>query len=122
MEGEGFTIAEASQILGVSDRQVWRYISEGVLDTILVPGPRGKQRRVLYIPPELMKPPDEPPKNSAKRSDMSDLLALVQHLTGENLRLAGQLGAAQERIRGLEAKMLLESGRRPWWKRVLRLR
>jgi len=122
MEGEGFTVAEAGEIIGVSKRQVFRLISEGKLATILVPGRFGMERRVLRIPNELLKPLKETPQPHDIGSDMSGGLALIKHLTEENLRLAGQLGAAQERIRGLEGKvLLLESGHRPWWKRVLRI-
>jgi excisionase family DNA binding protein len=48
-EGEsarGYTLREAADRLGLSSRQVRRYVLDGRLAAVLVPGPRGREYRV----------------------------------------------------------------------------
>src|SRR5664279_1112822 len=48
-EGEsasGYTLREAAARLGLSVRQVRRYVLDGRLAAVLVPGPRGREYRV----------------------------------------------------------------------------
>jgi excisionase family DNA binding protein len=48
-EGEsasGYTLREAAERLGLSARQVRRYVLDGRLPAVLVPGPRGREYRV----------------------------------------------------------------------------
>jgi excisionase family DNA binding protein len=45
-EGDGYTLREAADRLGLSVRQVRRYVLDGRLPAVLVPGPRGREYRV----------------------------------------------------------------------------
>ncbi len=117
---QGQTIAEVAQTLGISTRQVRRYIKEGKLEAVLTPGRHGAEWRITYITPSLTK------ARSERRSpDITLKMAMdmVKELQERNLQLAGQLGAAQERIRALEARVkLLTAPKVPWWKRLFRRR
>ena len=43
--GHGYTLREAAERLGLSARQVRRYVLDGRLPAVLVPGPRGREYR-----------------------------------------------------------------------------
>ena len=45
-EGDGYTLRAAGERLGLSSRQVRRYVLDGRLPAVLVPGPRGSEYRV----------------------------------------------------------------------------
>jgi excisionase family DNA binding protein len=45
-EGDGYRLREAADRLGLSVRQVRRYVLDGRLSAVLVPGPRGREYRV----------------------------------------------------------------------------
>ncbi|MFQ5827502.1 MAG: hypothetical protein ACE5IA_09135, partial [Dehalococcoidia bacterium] len=59
-------------------------------------------------------PPTSPPRGGA----VSAMERLIEDMRRENLQLAGQLGAATERIRNLEEQVkLLNAPPRSWWRR-----
>jgi excisionase family DNA binding protein len=45
-EGAGYTLRETADRLGLSVRQARRYVLDGRLSAVLVPGPRGREYRV----------------------------------------------------------------------------
>lgn len=45
-EGDGYTLRDAAQRVGLSARQVRRYVLDGRLPAVLVAGPRGREYRV----------------------------------------------------------------------------
>lgn len=115
-----YTIKETAEALGVSTRQVRRYIKAGKLQAQLVLGKYGEEYRIDTLPIQLSKtkerttqPLDLPP---------SMVMDLVNSLREENRTLAGQLGVSQERIRNLEeqVKLLTEGKAKPWWARLFR--
>ena len=61
-----------------------------------------------------------PVKKVDNNNDMStivkDLLGQIQRLTEENRNLAITLGRYQEKIEGLETKLIATS--KPWWRRI----
>jgi len=111
---EGLTIAQAAKAMHLSLKTVRRYIRQGKIPYKLVPGKYGNEYRILELPPD---------KIREESLDKTPTLALdiIHRLEEENRNLAGQLGAAQERIRTLENQIkLLTAGRQPWWKRLFR--
>jgi excisionase family DNA binding protein len=130
MSREGFSIAQAAETLGVSTRTVRRFIKAGKIKAELIAGPFGEEYRIKEIPEGLRKieTEDNAPVQSPGQSTGQDLVPtsgqltdIIRELQEKNLGLAGQLGAALERIRNLEAQVrLLNAARVPWWKRIFR--
>jgi len=136
---QGVTIAQAAKTLGVSPKTIRRHIKDGKIPHVLVQGKFGEEYRILDLPSIKVETLDtsgedqakedqaqmegEPSAESASRADSNPgwAIDLINDLQKTNLQLAGQLGAAQERIRELESQvMLLNAPREPWWKRTLK--
>jgi MerR family copper efflux transcriptional regulator len=131
---QGVTIAQAAKTLGVSPKTIRRHIKDGKIPHVLVQGKFGEEYRILDLPSikvenldtsgeEKGKLQGEPSADNAAQADSSTSWAidLINDLQKTNLQLAGQLGAAQERIRELESQvMLLNASREPWWKKTLK--
>jgi MerR family transcriptional regulator, copper efflux regulator len=137
---QGYTIAQAAKTLGVSPKTIRRHIKDGKIPHVLVQGKFGEEYRILNLPDikvETLESPgeesaaleDEPSAESTPQiestsqveSDPKWAVDLINDLQKTNLQLAGQLGAAQERIRELESQvMLLNAPHETWWKRTLK--
>ena len=114
MSKQGLTIAQAAKALGISAKTVRRQIKDGRISAAISPGKYGKEYRILDLPPEQIK---------ERTLDTTPTLAIdiITRLEEENRNLAGQLGAALEKIRTLESQLkLLTAGRQPWWRRLFR--
>jgi excisionase family DNA binding protein len=112
---EGLTITQAAKAMRLSPKTVRRHIKQGKIPYKLVPGKYGDEYRITELPPQRLK---------EQTLDTTPTLALdiVQRLEQENRNLAGQLGAAHERIRTLENQIkLLTAGKQPWWRRLSKL-
>jgi len=113
---QGYSIPETAKLIGISTRQVRRYISKGKLKAELVPGKFGLEYRIAVIPPDLVKG-----KTVEQPFDFTPTMAMdiIKTLQEENRNLAGQLGAAQERIKNLEEQVkLLPAPKKPWYRRI----
>jgi len=121
MSRQGLTIAQAAKSLGVSTRTVRRFIKSGKIDAELIPGPFGQEYRILKLPAGLHK---KKPVDNMPYLTPVQFIDIVRELQEKNLALAAQLGAATERIRGLERDVKLLTGARqqPWWKRLFGLK
>ncbi len=109
---EGLTIAQAAKAMRLSPKTVRRRIKEGKIPYKLVPGKYGDEYRLTELPSNRINP---------EALDTTPTLALdiIHRLEQENRNLAGQLGAALERVRALENQVkLLTMGRQPWWRRL----
>lgn len=130
MDDQGLTIAEAAKAFGVSTKTIRRHIKDGKIPYVLVQGKYGEEYRIFGLSQEQLKavksddavPPEDaaeaekpeaadsaaaqekspPPEISPKMA-----LDIITDLQKTNLQLAGQLGAAQERIRELESQVRL---------------
>jgi excisionase family DNA binding protein len=134
MPDQGYTIAQAAKTLGVSPKTIRRHIKDGKIPHVLVQGKFGEEYRILDLPSikaetldvldeERAKPEGEPSAKGASQADSNTdwALDIINDLQKTNLQLAGQLGAAQERIYELESQvMLLTTRQEPWWKRALK--
>ena len=128
----GYTIAQAAKTLGVSPKTIRRHIKDGKIPHVLVQGKFGEEYRILNLPDIKVETLEALREESGKleeessvesgakvESDTKWAIDLINDLQKTNLQLAGQLGAAQERIRELENQvMLLTAPRAPWWKRA----
>lgn len=115
LENEGLTITQAAKAMRLSPKTIRRHIKEGKIPHKLVPGKYGYEYRITELPLHELK--EQP-------LDTTPTLALdiLHRLEQENRNLAGQLGAAQERIRTLENQVkLLTTGKQPWWRRLSKL-
>lgn len=131
---QGYTIAQAAKTLGVSPKTIRRHIKDGKIPHVLVQGKFGEEYRILNLPDIKVETLETPGEESAKLEDESSAegaaqvesdpkwaIELINDLQKTNLQLAGQLGAAQERIRELESQvMLLTAPRQPWWKKAFK--
>ena len=88
---EGLTITQAARAMHLTLKTVRRHIKEGRISYKLVPGKYGDEYRITELPPE---------KVTGEALDKTPTLALdiIHRLEQENRNLAGQLGAAHERI------------------------
>ena len=112
---EGLTITQAAKAMRLSPKTVRRHIKKGKIPYKLVPGKYGEEYRITELPPQRIK---------EQTLDTNPTLALdiVHRLEQENRNLAGQLGAAHERIRTLENQIiLLTAGKQSWWRRLSKL-
>ncbi len=135
-EERGYTIAEASEVLGISKDAIRRRIKSGKVSAFRVPTPQGYEWRVAIDaqPPSAVRlaHSDEQLAVSATRTAPGDphMAAVVDRLTRENTELAGRVGFLQGRIVELEGQMrALQAPKRPepepirpaWWRRLLGL-
>tara|TARA_B100000315_G_scaffold255698_1_gene299782 strand:+ start:491 stop:892 length:402 start_codon:yes stop_codon:yes gene_type:complete len=122
---EGLTISQVAEALGVSPKTIRRRIKKGEITSKLVPGKFGEEYRITELPPPNIQ---EQHMDTTPTLDTTISLPIIRELqqtTRElhetNMQLAGQLGMARERIRTLENQVkLLETGKRPWWRRLFR--
>jgi MerR family copper efflux transcriptional regulator len=124
MSVQDLSIKEAASVIGVSPKTVRRFIKDGKVPAELRAGKYGKEYRILSIPPSLVvnKPLDKD-IDIGIVNDLTQGLDMVRELQERNLQLAGQLGAAQERIRSLENQVkLLTTPHQPWWRRLFTIR
>lgn len=112
------SVAQAAKTLGVSTRTIRRYIKSGKITASLVAGPFGEEYRIFELPPDLQ----GQGSTDLRGQDPGQMLDIVRELHEKNLALAAQLGAATERIRGLEnqVKLLTSGEQKPWWQRMFR--
>ena len=118
-EAQGKTIAQVAAELGMSKRQVWRYVQSGKIEATRVQGKYGEEWRIHLIPQELLIRRARPKPSPMTPKEAMDML---QALTKENQQLAYQLGQSNERIRQLEAQVLLLTAPKPSLFRRLFLR
>jgi MerR family copper efflux transcriptional regulator len=128
MDDQGLTIAEAAKAFGVSTKTIRRHIKDGKIPYVLVQGKYGEEYRIFGLSQEQLKAVKsddataseetiEAEKSEAADSTAQDksppemapkmALDIITELQKTNLQLAGQLGAAQERIRELESQIRL---------------
>jgi MerR family copper efflux transcriptional regulator len=130
MDDQGLTIAEAAKAFGVSTKTIRRHIKDGKIPYVLVQGKYGEEYRIFGLSQEQLKAvKSDDAKASedaadAEKSEAADTattqekppplemnskmtLDIITELQKTNLQLAGQLGAAQERIRELESQVRL---------------
>jgi excisionase family DNA binding protein len=133
MSNQGFNINEAAKKLNVSTRTIRRHIKAGKIKAELIKGSFGDEYRILELPPQFdPNAGDEEEEEQEQTLDISSPAAngvfqgieLIRELQEKNLALAAQLGAAAERIRGLESQLKLLApppsvrvAREPWWRR-----
>ena len=138
MTTQGFTIAQAAKLLGVSPKTIRRHIKDGKIPHQLIQGKYGEEYRILELPGDLFREGGQEDTADAEEARAQDsasaaddapgvdttpawALDMINGLQKTNLQLAGQLGAAQERIRELESQVkLLAMPKQPWWRRTLK--
>jgi excisionase family DNA binding protein len=112
----GYSVADAAKALGVSTRTIRRHLKEGKLPFTKINGQFGEEYRITELPDAQKKA--EPQLPSAELSG-AVALNMIRRLEEENRNLAGQLGAAHEKIRNLEDRIkLLPQPNIPWWRRL----
>jgi excisionase family DNA binding protein len=130
MDDQGLTIAEAAKAFGVSTKTIRRHIKDGKIPYVLVQGKYGEEYRIFGLSQEQLKAVKSDDATAsedttdAEKSEAADsataqgktpplemnskmTLDIITELQKTNLQLAGQLGAAQERIRELESQIRL---------------
>ena len=113
---EGLSIGQAAKAMRLSPKTVRRHIKEGKIPYKLVPGKYGEEYRITELPPDKI-------REGALDKTPTLAIDIITRLEQENRNLAGQLGAAQERIRILENQVkLLTTSKQPWWRWIFRRR
>lgn len=104
--GEGYTLKEAAEVLGVSEMTVRRRVKRGELKAKKVVGKYGEEYRIEVLPEGLS-------KSTARLSQ--DYTALVSRLE----QLNQEVGYWRARAELSEGRVkLLEAPRSSWWRRL----
>jgi excisionase family DNA binding protein len=120
---DGLTISQAAKAMGISPKTVRRRIKKGEIASKLVLGKFGKEYRITELPSLNIQEQTLDTTPTLALPIFRELQRTTKELHETNLQLAGRLGIAQERIRTLENQVkLLETGKRPWWRRLLKLK
>jgi excisionase family DNA binding protein len=118
MSGQGLTVAEAAEALGVSERTVRRHIKSGKIKADLVPGRYGMEYRIVELGERVSL---QAGVDNALPSALDKALDMVKALQQEKAELYAQVAYFQAQCRHLEEQVkLLVEGKRPWWRRWLR--
>ncbi len=118
MSGQGLTVAEAAEALGVSERTVRRHIKSGKIKADLVPGRYGMEYRIGELGERVSL---QAGVDNALPSALDKALDMVKALQQEKAELYAQVAYFQAQCRHLEEQVkLLVEGKRPWWRRWLR--
>lgn len=142
MTEQHWTIKEAAEVLGISEKTVRRRIKDGIIKAEQTQGKYGVEYRITsledavpagkglnidhdqdvvrYIDTENNHVMD---KDLEMEGDMSKALDIIKALQEENAKLAGQVGFLQARVIELDRKvrLLTEPNQvRSWWQRLLR--
>lgn len=118
MSGQGLTVAEAAQALGLSQRTIRRHIKSGKIKAELVEGSYGPEYRItaLEAPTAPKRAVDNAPPDALVKA-----LDMIKALQQEKAELYAQVAFLQAQYRQLEEQVkLLQEARGPWWQRWLR--
>ena len=120
MSGQGLTIAEVAEALGLSQRTIRRHIKSGKIKAELVPGQYGIEYRISGLDETAAAGPGV---DKAPASGLDKALDMVKALQQEKAELYAQVAYWQARSQHLEEQVkLLVEAKRPWWQRWLRHR
>lgn len=118
MAQQHWTIKEAAEALGVSEKTVRRRIKDGLLEAQQIPGKYGTEYRIIV--PEDTHPLDKS-LDIEEETALAKALDIIKALQEENERLAGQVGFLQAQVFELDSKVRLltePKRRRLWWQRL----
>lgn len=122
MDKQHWTIKEAAETLGLSEKTVRRRIKDGTLKAEQIQGKYGIEYHITDLKEAL--PLDKYP-DAEGNAALSKALDIIKALQQENERLAGQVGYLQAQVYELNSKvsLLMEPKRKPsWWQRLLQWR
>jgi len=107
---DGMPISEYARLSGLSPKTIRRKIKTGAIQAVKVAGVYGQEYRITEPPPD--------PRPVDNRGGQA--MDMIDKLNQQNIALAGQLGAAQEKIKTLENQvLLLTESKRAWWRRFI---
>jgi len=120
MSSQGLTIAEAAEVLGLSQRTIRRQIKSGKIKAELIPGQYGTEYRISGLEETTAA---ELRVDKTPASALDKALDMVKALQQEKAELYAQVAYWQSRSQHLEeqVKQLVEA-KRPWWQRWLHRR
>ncbi len=146
---EGFSVKEAAQALGISEKTVRNRIQAGTLPAIKATRPQGYEWRVFPagVPTEIASvvqvvpdprhvegqvAPDPEEKTTELARLLEKMYADNQRLAEVNAQLSGQVGFLQAKLQDAEEQIRLlmapqepelvpqdAPAKRPWWRRFL---
>lgn len=119
MDNGDWSVKQAAELMGVSEKTIRRHLKDGLLQFRRQPGKFGPEIRITAIPTTLIKK-EITPLDKVEIS-APDVNALLRQREEEIKELQFQLGDALNAVRVLEGRLkLLEAPKRiPWWQRVL---
>jgi len=122
MEKQHWTIKEAAEVLGISEKTVRRRIKDGTLKAEQTQGKYGIEYHITDLKESL---PLDKSLDTEGSATLSKALDIIKTLQEENERLAGQVGYLQAQVHelGNKVSLLTEAKRKKtWWQRLLRWR
>jgi excisionase family DNA binding protein len=115
MSGQGLTIPQAAEALGLSERTIRRHIKSGKIKADLVPGRYGMEYRISELGQAVPAGVDR-----ASPSALDKALDMIRALQQEKAELYAQVAYFQAQCQHLEGQVkLLTEAKRPWWRRWL---
>jgi len=121
MSKQGYSIKEAAELLGKSDKTIRRYLKDGKLMAERVPRPGGFSWRVLEIPDEMLpSPPHEEVGHLPGQVTMESAQAILNQLRVKDDQIAAlqiQLNQVTSLLTDvMQRQKLLEAPKVPWWR------
>ena len=129
MVGQGWTVRQAAEALGQSEKTIRRRIKSGEIRADQVPGKYGIEYRIMDI--HTAPPPDRgidttrddtmvKTMDVARGEALVKAMDMVRDLQVQNERLAAQVGFLQAQLQEAQNKLrLLSAPRSSWWQRLL---
>lgn len=118
MDKQHWTIKEAAEALGLSEKTVRRRIKDGTLKAQQTQGKYGIEYHITDLKEAL---PLDKSLDTEGDNSLAKALDIIKALQEENERLAGQVGYLQAQVYELNNKvsLLTESKRnQSWWQRL----
>jgi len=122
MTRQHWTIKEAAEALGISEKTVRRRIKDGTLKAEQVPGKYGIEYRILDLKDALPLEPLDKGLDIEEDIALAKALDIIKALQEENERLAGQVGFLQAQVLELDSKIRLLTEpelKQSWWQKLL---
>jgi excisionase family DNA binding protein len=118
MDNGDWSVKQAAELMGVSEKTIRRHLKDGALQFRRQPGKFGPEIRITAIPTALVKKDISPPEKV--EIPVPDVNALLRQREEEIKELKFQLGDALNAVRVLEGRLkLLEAPKKvSWWQRV----
>lgn len=116
MTGQWWTVKQAAEALGQSEKTIRRRIKKGEIIAEQVSGKYGAEYRIIDLKTTPTLDRDIATSNDA----LVKALDMIRDLQAENEKLAAHIGFLQAQLQEMQDKIrLLTAPKLPWWRHLL---